>query len=149
MRGYSTRFVWNSGRSTLNAPRRCKDTDSEEMFPGSSGANWCETLDVQIATADTERRLVVLHHGDLCTLEQGVHAQDGVVRLVKDCCDPRKLRLLPTVHEQSSWRRICEVPSAHGRAKLSRHGRGKLCRTWHVGVETTTPTNHAKANKTI
>merc|ERR1719183_321679 len=66
------------------------------------------TLDVEVAAADVIERLVVVHDGDVGMFEQGVHAQDRIVRLHNGrrhlgACPHREadLRLLAVVDREA------------------------------------------------
>ena len=132
------RQKWN-----VTATMRLKDTKKTDGdAPHGQGMRVAvrETLDVKIETADASKGFVVLHNGHLRTLEHGLHAQDGVVRLVSGRCELRtcphreaERRLLPTIHLQTS-----STLTADGRAKLSRRAVSNM-EFWH-GEHHTKPT---------
>merc|ERR1719149_116797 len=69
-----------SSIETQRGSQRGDDLRQESVQVGVSG-----TFNVQVATADVIERLVVVHDGDICMLQQRVHAQNCVVWL-DDCC---------------------------------------------------------------
>ena len=100
----------------------------------------------------TPARVVVLYSGDLRVLEHRVHARDGVVRLVSGLCDWKtspycgaELRPHPMFHVQTS-QRMRQGPRVTADDRGKRQGRGELCRTWHVSMETFTPTQDVQTS---
>ena len=83
MRGYGTRLVWNSVRSTFRAPSKRREAGDgghnltdQTVQVGVGGA-----LDVQVAAADVVDGFVVDHEGAVRVLQCGVGGEDGVVGL--------------------------------------------------------------------
>merc|ERR1719253_1616699 len=77
MRGYGTRFVWNSVMSTLRAPSKRSDAVGDEAV--QVGVR--RALDVEVAAAHVVESLVVHAEGHVSVLEEGVGREHGVVRL--------------------------------------------------------------------
>merc|ERR1719421_1736301 len=104
MRGYGTRFVWNSVTSTLSAPSKRSDAVGDETVQ----VRVRRALNVERATADVVHRLVVKHDSDVGVLEQRVRREHRVVRLDDRGRDLRRrvdgeaeLRLLAVVDRQA------------------------------------------------
>src|ERR1700743_214000 len=98
MRGYGTRLVWNSLRSTFRDPSNLRDAVMDETTTKVSNLYYsvrhiptlCDqavqvlvvgALNVQIAAADVVDGFVVNHEAAVRVLQRGVGRQDGVVRL--------------------------------------------------------------------
>merc|ERR1719238_1670160 len=76
MRGYGTRFVWNSVMSTLSAPSKRSDALREEAVE----VRVRRALDVEVAAAHVVERLVVEAEGAVRVLEERVGREHRVVR---------------------------------------------------------------------
>merc|ERR1711871_975556 len=81
MRGYGTRLVWNSVRSTLRAPSKRSGQRGDHLSHETVQVGVGRALDVEAATADVVQGLVVKHDSDIGVLEEGVGGEHGVVGL--------------------------------------------------------------------
>merc|ERR1719174_1920855 len=100
MRGYGTRLVWNSVMSTLSAPSKRSDAVAEEAVQ----VRVRRALDVEVATANVIKGLIVDLVRDIGVLEEGVHAQHRVVRL-----DARRGDLRARPHRERDLRLLAVV----------------------------------------
>merc|ERR1719198_2448182 len=88
MRGYGTRFVWNSVMSTLSAPSKRSDAVGEEAVE----VRVRRALDVEVAAADVVEGLVVEGERHVRVLEERVRREHRVVGLDDGVGDLRRRR---------------------------------------------------------
>merc|ERR1719198_288885 len=86
MRGYGTRFVWNSVMSTLSAPSKRSDAVGDEAVE----VRVRRALDVEVAAADVVEGLVVEGERHVRVLEERVRREHRVVGLDDGVGDLRR-----------------------------------------------------------
>uniref|UniRef100_A0A182QUA6 Uncharacterized protein n=1 Tax=Anopheles farauti TaxID=69004 RepID=A0A182QUA6_9DIPT len=104
MRGYGTKFVWNSihVQRTIETQRRRNGRHDLADQPVQVGVR--RALDVQVAPADIVDRLVIDHERAVRVLERRVRGQDRVVRL-----DDRRRHLRRRVDGELQFRLLAII----------------------------------------